>query len=106
MCTWFSVMWSSSRKLLLRKGWRISCPRGQARSEAKWPLLSLLKGSNGGLGCGVEEWMAEGKGRVDSCGVESGSDGGVATLVSVVKDFDCSEAGGGGSFGLLEVFLV
>lgn len=50
--------------------------------------------------------MAKGKGRVDSCGVESGSDAGVATLVSVFKDFDCSEASGGGSFGLLEVFLV
>lgn len=104
MCTGFSVMWSSSRKLLLRKSWRISGPRGQARSETKWPLLSLLKGSSGGLRSGVEEW--KGKVRVDSCYVESGSDAGVATLVSVVKDFDCSEAGGGGSFGLLEVFLV
>lgn len=103
MCTWFSVMWSSSRKLLLRKGWRISCPRGQARIETKWPLLSLLKGSRKAM---ADSGVAKGKGRVDSCSVESGSDAGVATLVSVVKDFDCSEAGGSGSFGLLEVFLV
>lgn len=35
------------------------------------PPLSLLVESNYSVCSGVEEWMAEVKGRVDSCGLES-----------------------------------
>lgn len=51
----------------------IGCPRGQVRGETtNSKPLSLLEGSNGGLWSGVEEWMAERNGGVNSCGVESG----------------------------------
>lgn len=46
----------------------ISCPRGRVRGKTNIPPLSLLEGSNGDLRCAVEEWVAEGKGGVDSCG--------------------------------------
>lgn len=39
--------------------------------------------------------MAEGKGGSDRFGLESGSVVGGGTLVSVFKEFDCPEAGGG-----------
>lgn len=46
----------------------ISCPRGRVRGKTNIPPLSLLEGTNGDLRCAVEEWVAEGKGGVDSCG--------------------------------------
>lgn len=38
--------------------------------------------------------MAEGKGRLDGYGLESGSVAGEGILVSVFKEFDCPEAAG------------
>lgn len=49
----------------------ISFPRGQVRSNTKVPPLSLLVGNNYSVCSGVEEWMAEVKCRVESCGLES-----------------------------------
>lgn len=58
------------------------------------PPFSLPEGSDVGLWCRIEEWVTKGKCRVDSCGVKSGEEAGGATLVSVVEDFDCPDAGG------------
>lgn len=63
-----------------------SCPRRQVRCETIRPPLRLFEGSSGGFWC-VElkrEWPK------------------VVGGVLVVKDFDCSETGGGGIFGLFE----
>lgn len=60
--------------------------------------------SDGGLSCGVEEWVAESDGGADSCGVQSGQETGGAASVSFVKNFECPEAGDVEPFGLFEVF--